>query len=168
MPHTYAEKEKISSNATCFVWDILHTRKLRGQNKKNSREQYWELILKISWPLTIICASGAHLSVTSSIRSLTGWPGPVAVVGMPVGVIVTVMTVAFLVHRTVMMVMVMVVTTVLGPATIPLTLFGWQVPWLCGGAEVCAKAWQGDVSVYICKHKTNNLICLLLQDTVVN
>lgn len=102
-----------------------------------------------SWTLTIIFAFGAHLSVTSSVRPLAGWPGPVAVVGMPVGVVVAVVAVPLLVHGAVMMVMVMVVTTVLGPATVPLALLGRQITWLCGGAEVCAQAWQRDVSVYI-------------------
>lgn len=110
-----------------------------------------------SWTLTIIFAFGAHLSVTSSVRPLAGWPGPVTVVGMPVGVVVAVVAVPLLVNRAVMMVMVMVVTTVLGPATVPLALLGWQITWLCGGAEVCAQAWQRDVSVYI---QTNNFIIL--------
>ena len=58
---------------------------------------------------------------------------------MPVGVVVAVGAVTFLVHGAVVMVVVMVVTTVLGPAAVPLTLLGWQVARLRGGAEVCAQ-----------------------------
>lgn len=65
--------------------------------------------------------------MTSSIRSLAGRAGPVAVVWVPVWVVVAVGAVALFVHRAVVMVVVMVVTTVLGTATVPLTLLGWQV-----------------------------------------
>lgn len=60
--------------------------------------------------------------------------------GMPVGVVMAVRAVALLVHGAVMVVMVMVVTTVLGPAAVPLTLLGRKVARLRGGAEVCAQA----------------------------
>lgn len=65
--------------------------------------------------------------MTSPVRPLAGRPGPVTVVGMPVGEVVAVVAVPLLVHRSVMMVMVMVVTTVLGPATVPLALLRWQI-----------------------------------------
>lgn len=80
------------------------------------------------------------LSVTSSVGPLAGRPGPVAVVGMPVGVVVAFGAVALLVHGAVMMVVVVVVTAVLGPAAVPLALLGWEVARLRGGAEVCAQA----------------------------
>jgi len=50
-----------------------------------------------------------------------------AVMGMPVWVVVTIGAIALLVHGGVMMVMVVVVTTILGAATVALTLLGWQV-----------------------------------------
>lgn len=93
----------------------------------------------------------AHLSVTPSIRPLAGGAGPVLVVGMPVRVLVAFRAVPLLVHGAVVMVVVVVVTTVLGPATVPLALLRWQVARLRGGAEVCAQAWRGDHPVYICK-----------------
>lgn len=88
----------------------------------------------------ILVVLGAHLSVTSTIRSFTRWPGPVAVMGMPVGVVVAIRAVALLVHGAVMVMVAMVVTTILGAAAVPLTLLGRQVAGLCGGAEVCAQA----------------------------
>lgn len=60
--------------------------------------------------------------------------------GMPVGVVMAVRAVAVLVHGAVMVMVVMVVTTVLGPAAVPFTLLGWKVTRLRGGAEVCAQA----------------------------
>lgn len=59
---------------------------------------------------------------------------------MPVGVVVAVRAIALLVHGAVMVMVVMVVTTVLGPAAVPLALLGWKVARLRGGAEVCAQA----------------------------
>ncbi len=47
--------------------------------------------------------------------------------GMPVGVVMAVRAIALLVYRAVMVMVVMVVTTVLGPATVPLALLGWEV-----------------------------------------
>lgn len=76
-----------------------------------------------------------------------------AVVGMPVRIVVSLGAVALLVHGAVMVVVVMVVTTVLGAAAVTLALLWWKVARLRGGAEVCAQAYQGDVSVYICKNK---------------
>lgn len=69
--------------------------------------------------------------------------------GMPVGVVMAVWAVALLVHGAVMVMVVVVVTTVLGPAAVTLALLRWEVARLRGGAEVCAQAYQGDVSVYI-------------------
>lgn len=59
---------------------------------------------------------------------------------MPVGVVVPVGSVALLVHGAVMVMVVMVVTTVLGPAAVPLALLRWKVARLRGGAKVCAQA----------------------------
>lgn len=87
--------------------------------------------------------------MTPAVRPLAGRPGPVAILGMPVGVVVAFGPVALLVHGAVVVVVVMVVAAVLGPAAVPLALLGRQVARLCGGAEVCAQALQGDVSVYI-------------------
>ncbi len=83
---------------------------------------------------------GAHLSESSSVGPLAGGAGPVAVMGMPVGVVMAVRAVALLVYGAVVVVVVMVVTTVLGPATVPFALLGWEVARLRGGAEVCAEA----------------------------
>lgn len=68
---------------------------------------------------------------------------------MPLGVVMAVWAVALLVHGAVMVMVVVVVTAVLGPAAVALTLLRWEVARLRGGAEVCAQAYQGDVSVYI-------------------
>lgn len=65
---------------------------------------------------------------------------------MPVGVVMALGPVAVLVHGTV--VMVVVVAPVLGPASVPLPLFGWKVARLSGGAKVCAQTWQRHVSMY--------------------
>lgn len=46
---------------------------------------------------------------------------------MPVGVVMAVRPVAVLVHGAVVVVVVVMVAAVLGPATVPLPLFGWQV-----------------------------------------
>lgn len=67
--------------------------------------------------------------------------------GMPLGVVMAVWAVALLVHGAVMVMVVVVVTAVLGPAAV--ALLRWEVARLRGGAEVCAQAYQGDVSVYI-------------------
>lgn len=72
-----------------------------------------------------------------------------AVLGMPLGVVMAVWAIALLVHGAVMVMVVVVVTAVLGPAAVALALLRWEVARLRGGAEVCAQAYQGDVSVYI-------------------
>lgn len=51
--------------------------------------------------------------------------------------------VALFVHGTMVMVVVMVVAPVLGPAPVTLALLGRQVARLCGGAQVCAQACMG-------------------------
>lgn len=72
--------------------------------------------------------------------------------GMPVGVVMAVGVIALLVHGAVMVMVVMVVATVLGPAAVSLALLGWKVARLRSGAEVCTQAWQGDDLVYIWKY----------------
>lgn len=47
--------------------------------------------------------------------------------GMPVAVVMTIWTVTFLVHGAVVVVVMMVVATVLGPATVPFAIFWWRV-----------------------------------------
>lgn len=59
---------------------------------------------------------------------------------MPVRVVVAVGAVALLVHGAVVMMVVVMVTAVLGPAAVPLALLGWQVTRLRGGAQVCAQS----------------------------
>lgn len=59
---------------------------------------------------------------------------------MPVGVVRAVRAIALFVHGAVMVMVVMVVTAVLGPAAVPLALLGWKVARLRGSAEVCAQA----------------------------
>lgn len=68
-----------------------------------------------------------HLPVSTSIGSLAGGAGPVAVMGMPVAVVMTIWTVTFLVHGAVVVVVMMVVATVLGPATVPFAILRWSV-----------------------------------------
>lgn len=50
-----------------------------------------------------------------------------AIMWMSVGVVMAVRAITLLVHGAVVMVMVMVVSTILSPAAIPLALLGWQV-----------------------------------------
>ena len=95
--------------------------------------------------------------MAASVGPLAGRPGPVAVVGMPVRVVVPVVpvgTVALLVHGAVVMVVVVVVAAVLGPAAVAVALLGRQVARLRGGAEVRAQPWRGDISVDFRKFKT--------------
>lgn len=68
-----------------------------------------------------------HLPVSAPVGPLAGGAGPVVVVGMPVAVVVAVGTVAFLVHGAVVVVVMVVVATVLGPAAVPLALLRGQV-----------------------------------------
>lgn len=70
---------------------------------------------------------GTHLPVAASVGPLARGPRPVSVMGMPVAVVVAVGTVTLLVHGAVMVMVMMVVTSVLGPAAVPLALFGWKV-----------------------------------------
>ena len=104
--------------------------------KKEQERRYWEVVPNLAIHLGVC---GAHLSVSTSIRPVAGRAGPVAVVGVPVGVIVSVRAVALLVHGAVVVMVVMVVTTVLGPAAVPLALLGRKVARLRGRAEVCAQ-----------------------------
>lgn len=62
-----------------------------------------------------------------------------AVLGVPGGVVVSFGAVALLVHGAVVVMVVMVVATVLGPAAVPLALLWRKVARLRGGAEVCAQ-----------------------------
>ncbi|KAF3852855.1 hypothetical protein F7725_006210, partial [Dissostichus mawsoni] len=109
----------------------------------------------------------SHLSVSSSFRPLAGGTGPVAVLGVPGGVVVSFRAVALLVHGAVMVMVVMVVATVLGPAAVPLALLWRKVARLRGGAESSsltprpARPWTrleverriGLVSVMVCEEE---------------
>lgn len=75
---------------------------------------------------------------------------------MPVAVVMAIGSIAFLVQGAVMVMVMVVVTTILGPAPVPFALFGRKVTRLRGGAEVCAQAYQAEVSDYICKYACFN------------
>lgn len=98
----------------------------------------------------------AHLSVCHAFLSLAGRPWPAAVpfsFSLPVVLSVTRVSVsvvahslcyiALLVHRTVMVMMMVVMLAVFGAASIPVTIlvFGCEVTWLGGCAQVGAQAW---------------------------
>lgn len=78
----------------------------------------------------------AHLSVGQALSALTGRARPAAVSLSRLSVAIL-MTVSFLIYRTVVMMVVVMVLAVFG--TTPVPLFWRQISWLCGGAEVRTK-----------------------------
>ena len=94
-----------------------------------------------------VCVGRPHLSVRAAIAALAGRAGPVAlaaVVAVVMRVVLALRAVSLLVHGGgVVVVVVMVVPTVLGTASLALTLLGRQVARLRGGAQVCAQALGG-------------------------